>query len=350
MGYKYIKLTSEEVLTLEQAVKNHSKSHFRTRCESVLLSNRGYDIKSIALLYQIRINTIGTWFSNWTNKGIVGLQIVSGRGRKADLSTACDALIQDIKEHIALNPQGLEAVCLQINEKWGLNLSKQQVKKFIKKKLGYRWRRFRKCIKKCQDPEKYQSLVNELCQLLQLEKQGYLRIYYGDESGFSLDPSIPYGWQPKEQYIKIVPKKSQRLNVFGLLSKENDIQAYSSTDTMNSDLVIAFIDDFAKKNTQRTVIVLDNAPIHHSEAFKDKIDEWDQMDLHIFFLPTYSPHLNLIETLWRKIKYEWLKPQDYLDFDTLTNAVENIILDVGQKYKINFGELKYFTNSKLSII
>jgi transposase len=189
-----------------------------------------------------------------------------------------------------------------------------------------------------------------LCQLLQLEKQGYLRIYYGDESGFSLDPSIPYGWQPKEQYIKIVPKKSQRLNVFGLLSKENDIQAYSSTDTMNSDLVIAFIDDFAKKNTQRTVIVLDNAPIHHSEAFKDKIDEWDQMDLHIFFLPTYSPHLNLIETLWRKIKYEWLKPQDYLDFDTLTNAVENIILDVGQKYKINFGELKYFTNSKLSII
>ena len=135
MGYKYIKLTSEEVLTLEQAVKNHSKSHFRTRCESVLLSNRGYDIKSIALLYQIRINTIGTWFSNWTNKGIVGLQIVSGRGRKADLSTACDALIQDIKEHIALNPQGLEAVCLQINEKWGLNLSKQQVKKFIKKNL-----------------------------------------------------------------------------------------------------------------------------------------------------------------------------------------------------------------------
>ena len=192
--------------------------------------------------------------------------------------------------------------------------------------------------------------MNELCQLLQLEKQGYLRIYYGDESGFSLDPCIPYGWQPKDQYIKIVPKKSQRLNVFGLLSKANDIQAYSTTDTINGDLITAFIDDFAKNITQRTVIVLDNAPIHHSEAFKDKIDEWEQMDLHIFFLPTYSPHLNLIETLWRKIKYEWLKPQDYLDFNTLTDAVENIILDVGKKYKINFDELKHFTNYKLSII
>jgi len=133
MGYKYIKLTSEEVLTLEQGVKNHPKSHFRTRCESLLLSNRGYDIKSISTLFQTRINTIGTWFSNWTTKGIVGLQIVAGRGRKADLLTASDALIQDIKEHIALNPQGLDAVCLQINQKWGLNLSKAQVKKFIKK-------------------------------------------------------------------------------------------------------------------------------------------------------------------------------------------------------------------------
>lgn len=148
----------------------------------------------------------------------------------------------------------------------------------------------------------------------------------------------------------VVPKKSQRLNVFGLLSKANDIQAYSTTDTMNGDLIIAFIDDFVKNITQKTVIVLDNATIHHSEAFKDKIVEWEQMDLYIFFLPTYSPHLNLIETLWRKIKYEWLKPHDYLDFETLTNAVENIILDVGKKYKINFSELKHFTNSKLSII
>lgn len=119
---------------------------------------------------------------------------------------------------------------------------------------------------------------------------------------------------------------------------------------MNSDLIIAFIDDFAENITQKTVLVLDNAPIHHSETFKDKIDEWQQKDLYIFFLPTYSPHLNLIETLWRKIKYEWLKPKDYLNFDTLTNAVESIVLEIGKKYKINFGEMKHFTNHKLSII
>lgn len=177
-----------------------------------------------------------------------------------------------------------------------------------------------------------------------------MKIYYADESGFSLDPSIPYGWQPKGEYIKITPKKSQRLNIFGLLSRDNHLQAYSTTGTVCSGLVIAFLDDFAEKITQKTVIVLDNATIHHSEEFKDKIAEWEQKDLYIFYLPTYSPHLNLIETLWRMIKYRWLKAKDYANFETMTNAVENIILDIGKNLKINFSEIKYYTEYKLSII
>ena len=133
MGYKYITLTPEEVVTLEQAVKNHPKFHFRTRCEGLLLSNRGYDIKSISVLKQTRIHTVGTWFSKWSNKGLVGLQIIKGRGRKADLSLVSSEVIQEIKEEIGSNPQDLEGVCHQINQKWGLSFSKNQLKSFIKK-------------------------------------------------------------------------------------------------------------------------------------------------------------------------------------------------------------------------
>jgi transposase len=43
--------------------------------------------------------------------------------------------------------------------------------------------------------------------------------------------------------------------------------------------------------------------------------------LFVRFLPPYSPHLNLAEVLWRKLKYEWLRPQDYADEDTLPDAV-----------------------------
>ena len=96
--------------------------------------------------------------------------------------------------------------------------------------------------------------------------------------------------------------------MFGLLSTDKELVAYSSTDTMNADLMIAFLDDLAGQITQKTVVVLDNATILHSNEFEGPILEWAEQHLHIFYLPTYSPHLNLIETLWRKIKYEWLKP------------------------------------------
>lgn len=138
--------------------------------------------------------------------------------------------------------------------------------------------------------------------------------------------------------------------MFGFLSRDNHLVAYSSTDTMNADLIMAFIDDFAEQITQKTVVVLDNATIHHSDEFQDKIPEWEQQDLHIFYLPTYSPHLNLIETLWRKIKYEWLKPHHYQSWQTLSEAVEDIILKVGNSFKIDFSELKHFSQFKTSFI
>ena len=212
--------------------------------------------------------------------------------------------------------------------------------------MNYSWRRFRECLKKCQDPYTYEYMVSQLCFYLTLEEAGKLKIYYGDESGFSLEPSISYGWQPSKEYIRITPVGGHRLNVFGLLSKDNDLHAYSVEKTIDTDTVIACIDDFVQTITQKTVIVLDNASVHRSEKFNAKLEEWIGKGLRIFHLPPYSPHLNLIETLWRKSKYDWLKPRDYDSWEKLKEAIENIMKSVGNEYKIDFGELKHFTEYK----
>jgi transposase len=136
------------------------------------------------------------------------------------------------------------------------------------------------------------------------------------------------------------------LNVFGLLSRDNDLHAYTIDKSINSEAVITFIDDFVKTITKKTVIVLDNASIHRSEKFNAKLGEWIQKGLRIFHLPKYSPHLNLIETLWRKMKYNWLKPSDYSSWETLQKAIGKILNEVGKDLKIKFNELKYFTEYK----
>ena len=179
-----------------------------------------------------------------------------------------------------------------------------------------------------------------------LEEAGKVKIYYGDESGFSLEPSIPYGWQPPGEYVRITPAGGHRLNVFGLLSRDNDLHAYSTQGTVDTDMVIACMDEFVKTITMKTVVVLDNASIHRSEKFNKKLCEWRQEGLRIFHLPPYSPHLNIIETLWRKVKYDWLKPGDYASWETLQMALEKILASVGKELKINFGELKHFNKYK----
>lgn len=107
---------------------------------------------------------------------------------------------------------------------------------------------------------------------------------------------------------------------------------------MDSAFVIASIDDFARKRTLhgRTIIVLDNATIHQSERFKAQIPIWEQQDVFIFHLPTYSPHLNPIELFWRKCKYEWLLPQHFESFQTVNDRLDYIFDHFGSEFKIQW--------------
>ena len=170
-----------------------------------------------------------------------------------------------------------------------------------------------------------------------LEKQGHLDVYYGDESGFCLTSPIPYGWQFPGEHVATRPRHSPRLNVLGFYNAAtNDLCANACEGSMNAAFVVEAIDAWAATRTRPTVLVLDNASIHHAAAFRARLQAWEEQDVHIFHLPTYSPHLNKIETLWRKTKYEWLRPEAYADFQTLKTAVWYILDRVGKQFNIKF--------------
>jgi transposase len=131
-------------------------------------------------------------------------------------------------------------------------------------------------------------------------------------------------------------RQSQRLSVDGFLSKNNQLEAYTFKCSINSDVVIACIDDFSKTMTIKTILIMDNSSIHQNNFLWEKEEEWSKKGLYIFFLPTYSPQLNLIEILWRFMKYQWLESSAYESYSTLVEAVENLLKDYGGKYTINF--------------
>ena len=85
------------------------------------------------------------------------------------------------------------------------------------------------------------------------------------------------------------------------MSPEQKLVTYLTEKSIDSQFIIQSLDDFAKKITKLTVVIIDNAPWHKSKYIQAKIDQWEQKGAFILYLPTYSPHLNKIETLWRFI-------------------------------------------------
>lgn len=185
-------------------------------------------------------------------------------------------------------------------------------------------------------PDNYDEKVIELNNLITQVNSSEIDLFYADGSGFSMTQYIPYAWQEKGTTIEVPSFRSKTINLFGIWDAKENLNLYKTEGSLTSDLVIGYIDDFVKQINKRTILILDNASIHKSAIFKNKIEEWNKLNLDIFYLPTYSPHLNLIEILWRFMKYEWIEFSAYDSLKNLSDYIDNVAIEFGEKYTINF--------------
>ena len=109
------------------------------------------------------------------------------------------------------------------------------------------------------------------------------------------------------------------------MDKDNNCIPFIFENPADSDTVAACFNYLSENIDKKTVIILDNAPIHKSERFLSHLPEWEKRGLTLKFLPPYSPELSLIEILWQKIKYQWLSFSAYLSFSKLKESLENIL-------------------------
>jgi len=63
---------------------------------------------------------------------------------------------------------------------------------------------------------------------------------------------------------------------------------------------------------------------------------WAERKLFIFYLPPYSPHLNIIERLWKEMKARWIQVKDYENDDQLFYATKLILSAIGNELVLNF--------------
>ncbi len=73
-----------------------------------------------------------------------------------------------------------------------------------------------------------------------------------DESGFALDPTIPYAWQEPKSVIELPARRYGRINVLGFMNRHNDLHTYMFDQSIHTGVVIACFDAFCHTITKKT--------------------------------------------------------------------------------------------------
>jgi transposase len=169
---------------------------------------------------------------------------------------------------------------------------------------------------------------------------GACELAYLDESGFA--PTLPTGhtWarQGVRPYVHHEYPIGRRVHAIGALTVVGDARrlvAHTRTTRLDAQALLDFIwrdvaqlpappadlaPDYVRPRP--LTVVLDNYGVHHCRLVKATLPALARAGVTVFYLPPYSPELNLIEPEWRVLKYEGIPIRSHTTATALKDAVD----------------------------
>lgn len=332
---KFVKpLSPEQREELTAIMKSPAPQRTRMRAHAVLLNERRYAIDQIADIYQVDRDRVSQWLEWWEAQGSAGLDDAPRSGRPPKLN---EAERQDALKIVAHEPRTLKTGLQRSADEVGKLMSGDTLRTLLHT-AGFVWQRMRRSTRARRDEAEFRAAEAELAHLRAsvLGGTSACDLWYYDEAGFTLPPSIPYAWQRGGQRLELASAPGPRQNILGFFNLHNQFHAFAFQGAIDSPTVVHCFDLFHQQQQKPALVIVDTAPIPTSEDFEDELARWQKEDLYVKFLPPSCPELNLIALLWRKIKYEWLPWDAYQNFKTLTTSLFDVLKGIGSKYRITF--------------
>lgn len=91
-------------------------------------------------------------------------------------------------------------------------------------------------------------------------------LYYGDESHVRSQGYVPYGWQFPGEDIHIPVEKTYKINILGFVNRQSEYMGIMTENSINTDVVIEYLEKLSFSTKKKTVLILDNASVHKSRS------------------------------------------------------------------------------------
>jgi transposase len=305
--------------------KQHPNHYTRMRGHAIILSDAGYRASQIVDIFGIDRDTAAGWITRFNEGGVDALFDEDRPGGPRKLVEEEQQILQDLFREYPSQPA---KVIAKLREKTGKSISRKSLSRYAKR-FNLSWKRFRRSLRQKRDEAAFRLAQEELTELL---GEPGLDVVYFDEAGFSLKGVVPYGWLPvgDRTDVPVTGAHGSTVQVLGFEHQNGEIQTYLHKGCVKTQTVIEVFDDFCDTIKKTTVVILDNASCHTSGAFKASLERWAERGLLVYSIPSYSPELNAIERLWRKLKYQLMPAHAWERFTTLLQILTSKLVRLGE--------------------
>lgn len=144
-----------------------------------------------------------------------------------------------------------------------------------------------------------------------------------DAAHFVHTTFLGYLWCFTRLFIKS-PSGRKRFNVLGALNAVTlEIITFTHESYINAESVCELMRKLAASGLGIPItIICDNARYQKCAIVFEVAQE---LGITFLYLPSYSPHLNLIERLWKFVRKECLYSKYYADFNSFRTAISSLI-------------------------
>ena len=288
------------------------------RANAILLLDKGWSYAEVAEALFLDNSTVRAWLKEFQEGGveaIVLFDLKGGIGRLWPLQ---------IDELRAWATEVLPTTTTEIGqfilERFGFDYGRSGLIKLMNR-IGFDWKK----------PESVPDKIDVETQQKFIDAHEDLRNSLGpDEAVVYVDAvhpthqAKPAGrWLPRGQRCALPATSGRdRLNLHGAIDLETGQTRIMDVETVDAQSTIALFEalERAHSTMSRIHVFLDNARYHHAKAVQGWLQQPGRR-IVLHFVPSYCPHLNPIERLWKVMHENVTHNRCYAKFRDFAEAV-----------------------------
>lgn len=299
---------------------------------AILAVGHYQEVSQAAQVLQLSESQVETYIHNFLCYGVSGVGFKKSTGRPARLSKEQK---QELSRLIDSGPEecGFDAGCWRspmiqelILERFGVYYSVFYIAELLKN-LGFSFQKARFVSDHLDQIKRREWKEKTWSEILRLAREQKALLLFGDEASFAQWGSLTYTWarRGKQPTVKTSGKR-RSYKVFGLIDYFTGRFFYKATcERLTSANYEAFLRQVLEETTGQIVLIQDGARYHTSCAMKEFF-EANKKRLTVFQLPSYSPDMNPIEKLWKKVKQKETHLHYFPTFESLIEKVDSALL------------------------